>query len=111
MLRLRHANGYETYYLHLSRRFVRSGQQVQQGQQIGLVGATGLATGPHLDFRVRRAGRFVNFERMKLPPATPVSQKRFAEFAAQRDRWLSGLDQASVASQKNGMTLGGAGVE
>jgi murein DD-endopeptidase MepM/ murein hydrolase activator NlpD len=111
MVRLRHANGYQTYYLHLSRLFVRAGQPVRQGQRIGLVGASGLATGPHLDFRVRRAGSFVNFEAMKLPPATPVSKERFAEFAAQRDHWLSRLDQVSVASQNNGMAQGQAAVE
>ncbi|HEU5451957.1 MAG TPA: peptidoglycan DD-metalloendopeptidase family protein, partial [Terriglobales bacterium] len=88
MVQLRHSNGYETYYLHLSRILVHPGQAVQQGQLIGLVGATGLATGPHLDFRVRRGGRFVNFEAMKLPPAEPVRKADLAEFATVRDKWI-----------------------
>lgn len=91
MVQLRHSNGYETYYLHLSRIMVRPGQAVRQGQLIGLVGASGLATGPHLDFRVRRAGRFVNFEGMKLPPAEPVAKADLAEFATVRDKWIGQL--------------------
>ena len=91
MVRLRHSNGYETYYLHLSRILVRTGQSIEQGQLIGRVGATGLATGPHLDFRVRQAGRFVNFERMKLPPARPVARSSMPEFEAARDKWLADM--------------------
>jgi len=94
MVRLKHANGYETYYLHLSRPLVRTGQVVQQGQTIGLVGATGLATGPHLDFRVRRAGSFVNFERMQLPPTSPVAKKDLPDFEVERDRWMAMLSRA-----------------
>jgi murein DD-endopeptidase MepM/ murein hydrolase activator NlpD len=90
---LRHANGYETHYLHLSRILVRTGQVVEQGRTIGLVGATGLATGPHLDFRVRKTGSFVNFERMKLPPSNPVAQKDLPAFQAERDRWMTALNQ------------------
>jgi len=91
MVLLKHSNGYETYYLHLSRILVRTGQNVQQGQLVGLVGATGLATGPHLDFRMRRGGTFVNFERMQLPPATPVPSSELADFKAVRDKWLSAM--------------------
>jgi len=86
MVKLRHANGYETQYLHLSRILVRAGQRVEQGQRIGLVGATGLATGPHLDFRISRSGGYVNFERLRLPPATSISPPRMAAFVAERDR-------------------------
>lgn len=88
MVRLKHANGYETYYLHLSRLLVRKGQKVEQGQLVGLVGATGLATGPHLDFRVRRAGKFINFEKMNLPPARAVARADRQDFEAVRDKWF-----------------------
>jgi murein DD-endopeptidase MepM/ murein hydrolase activator NlpD len=105
MVRLRHANGYETYYLHLSRLKVRKGQKVDQGQLVGLVGATGLATGPHLDFRVRRAGQFINFERMNLPPAQAVARADRQDFDAVRDKWFgemtgsrSDLAQAAPAT-------------
>jgi murein DD-endopeptidase MepM/ murein hydrolase activator NlpD len=89
MVRIAHTRGYETYYLHLSRILVRNGQSVHQGQRIGLVGATGLATGPHLDFRVRQGGRFVNFERLKLPPANPVAKNEWDAFVAERDKWMA----------------------
>jgi len=85
---IRHPKGYETYYCHLSRIFVRVGQQVAQGERIGLVGSTGLATGPHLDFRLRRHGTFVNFATLTLPPAQPVAKADWAEFIAVRDQQL-----------------------
>jgi murein DD-endopeptidase MepM/ murein hydrolase activator NlpD len=87
-VQIRHTNGYETYYCHLSRILVRVGQHVAQGERIGLVGSTGLATGPHLDFRLRRHGAFVNFATLILPPARPVAKPDWDEFIAARDRWL-----------------------
>lgn len=74
-VRLRHTNReYETYYLHFSRfaRGLKVGTRVRQGEVIGYVGATGYATGPHLDFRVKKSGRFVNPRTLRLPPAEPV---------------------------------------
>lgn len=89
LIKVQHANGYTTFYMHLSRILVRDGQQVQQGQTIGLVGMTGLATGPHLDFRIERHGQFLNFERLPLPPTHPVAKSDWAEFAAARDADLA----------------------
>ena len=97
MVKIAHANGYETYYLHLSRILVRRGASIQQGQRIGLVGQTGLATGPHLDFRVQRRGQFMNFERMPLPPANPVGKKDWTEFASVRDKYVSLLPSSATA--------------
>jgi murein DD-endopeptidase MepM/ murein hydrolase activator NlpD len=91
MVELSHANGYQTLYLHLSRILVRRGQRVAQGQRIGLVGMTGLATGPHLDFRIKLRGRYLNFERLRLPPARPVAPSDWKQFVAARDRWLDPL--------------------
>ncbi|MGB9333918.1 MAG: M23 family metallopeptidase [Candidatus Acidiferrales bacterium] len=85
LIEIQHTNGYETYYMHLSRILVRSGQRVEQGERIGLVGMTGLATGPHLDFRIQRRGEFLNFERLPLPPSDPVTKSDWDEFAAARD--------------------------
>jgi murein DD-endopeptidase MepM/ murein hydrolase activator NlpD len=88
-VRIRHTNGYETLYMHLSRILVRQGQQVEQGQRIGLVGHTGLATGPHLDFRIKQNGAYRNFETLKLPPADPVARAQLPQFIAERDRWIA----------------------
>ena len=62
MVRIRHAGGYETAYLHLSSfgPGIRPGVRVDQGQLIGRVGQTGTATGPHLDYRIIKNGRYVN---------------------------------------------------
>ena len=95
MVRLRHPNGYETYYLHLSgfAAGIRRGTRVAQGQMIGRVGATGLVTGPHLDFRMRKNSVFVNplLEHRKLPPGEPVPPAHLAEFRAVRDDALERL--------------------
>jgi murein DD-endopeptidase MepM/ murein hydrolase activator NlpD len=91
---IKHNNGYESYYLHLSRLLVRKGQSVQQSQRIGLSGMTGLASGPHLDFRLRRNGSFVNWEGMKLPPSNPVAKNDLPAFSAERDKWITMLQNA-----------------
>ncbi len=88
MVQIAHFNGYETMYLHLSRMFVHSGERVEIGKTIGLVGSTGLATGPHLDFRILQRGQYKNFERLGLPPSDPVSKGNWPEFAAVREKWL-----------------------
>lgn len=93
MVQLRHARGYETLYLHLSKILVHLGERVRQGQTIGRVGMTGLATGPHLDFRITHFGVYENFQtlRRKLPPAAPVPAALHAAFAALCQRWLGAL--------------------
>ena len=93
MVHIAHSNGYETYYLHLSKIFVHVGERVDIGKTIGLVGMTGLATGPHLDFRIAQKGQFKNFETLGLPPSDPVSKKDWAEFASVREKWLPLMQQ------------------
>ena len=88
-VRIRHASGYESYYLHLSRfgKGVRAGTRIGQGEVIGYVGATGTATGPHLDYRLRRNGVFVNprVEHGKLPPGEPIPATQLTAFRQQVD--------------------------
>jgi murein DD-endopeptidase MepM/ murein hydrolase activator NlpD len=102
MVRLRHTGGYETLYCHLSRILVRVGQRVQQGDLVGLVGATGLATGPHLDFRFLQHGKYRNFEKLRLPPAQPVAKSDWQEFVAMRDRSLALLPLSPVTLARAG---------
>jgi murein DD-endopeptidase MepM/ murein hydrolase activator NlpD len=92
---LRHSGGYETYYLHLSAFApgLRPGAHVEQGELIGRVGASGAATGPHLDFRIRRNGTFVNpvLERQRMPPGEPIPSSMLAAFRTERDQVLADL--------------------
>src|SRR5262249_21192743 len=94
VVRLRHANGYETLYGHLSRIDVRVGQRLMQGAVLGAVGMTGLATGPHLDYRMIKSGAFVNPLRVQSPPADPIAADEQDEFQAARDHQLALLGPA-----------------
>jgi murein DD-endopeptidase MepM/ murein hydrolase activator NlpD len=96
MVQIAHSNCFETMYLHLSRMFVHSGEHVEIGKTIGLVGSTGLSTGPHLDFRILEKGRYKNFEKLGLPPSDPVSKKNLPEFAVVREKWLPVLKNPTV---------------
>lgn len=100
-VKIRHARGYETFYLHLSRILVHRGQRVHQGQVIALSGRSGLATGPHLDFRIELHGKFRNFLALKLPPARSVSRKDWPEFEKVRGRMLEEL--ASLHASSHGV--------
>jgi murein DD-endopeptidase MepM/ murein hydrolase activator NlpD len=105
LIKVQHSSGYTTYYMHLSRILVRNGQRVQQGQNIGLVGMTGLATGPHLDFRIEQRGQFLNFEKLKLPSSDPIAKRDWSQFAAARDRALAqmpplGSDHSAFAANR-----------
>ncbi len=84
---IRHPNGYKTFYGHLSgfAKGVRKGAGVTQGQLIGYVGATGLATGPHLHFEMRVNDRPVNPRKVIIPPGQPVPEAHLASFKAARD--------------------------
>ena len=84
MVTVRHTNGYETNYLHLSRygKGVRRGVRVSQGQVIGYVGSTGLSTGPHLDYRVKLNGRWINPLTISSPPVKPLAEERLQRYLA-----------------------------
>jgi murein DD-endopeptidase MepM/ murein hydrolase activator NlpD len=98
MIHIAHSSGYETMYLHLSRMYVRNGEHVESGKTIGLVGSTGLSTGPHLDFRILQRGQYINFEKLGLPPSDPVSKKAWPEFALVREHWLPLLENPSAVA-------------
>ncbi len=101
MVRIRHASGFESYYLHLSAfaKGIRGGAHVDQGQLIGRVGATGAATGPHLDYRLRKNGVFVNplTEHRKLPPGEPIPDSGLPAFRTAAAETLQRMSEAVVA--------------
>jgi murein DD-endopeptidase MepM/ murein hydrolase activator NlpD len=77
---LRHRNGLETVYCHLSRLGIGTGAHVSQKQVIGWVGRTGIATGPHLHYAVRRGGGYLNPMTLKVPRGEPVPPAWRADF-------------------------------
>lgn len=84
LIKIRHALGYETRYAHLRgfARGIRAGTKVVQGQIIGYVGATGLATGPHLHYELRKNGQALNASRVQLPGKPGVPDAKMADFRA-----------------------------
>ena len=94
-VKIRHNNGYETLYLHMKgfAKGLRNGGRVKQGQVIGYVGATGLATGPHLCFRMRKHGAPVNPQKVKAPSVAPVSAENLDTFRLHAETLLAQLEE------------------
>lgn len=99
-VRIRHPNGYVTDYAHLSRIRVHFGQKVAQGKVIGNVGSSGLATGPHLDYRVQDSrGRFLNpRKKLSWPSDKPVPKSKWKDFTALRDSLMQRLSHISESN-------------
>lgn len=107
---IRHPGGISTSYLHLSRfaRGVHPGARVAQGQVIGYVGSTGLATGPHLDYRVTRNGRHVNPMTLGGEPAPPLPGRELPRFEAWRGVVLPMLARPGTLPQTSVEALAAA---
>ncbi len=90
-VKVRHPNGYETEYLHLSSIADRAGARISQGDLVGRVGQNGLATGPHLHYGLKKNGRYVNpiIEHRNMPPGDPVPAAFVDVFASERDRYFT----------------------
>jgi murein DD-endopeptidase MepM/ murein hydrolase activator NlpD len=103
VVHLRHANGFETKYLHLSSISVRAGARVEQGELVGRVGSSGLATGPHLDYRLIKNGAFINpiTAHRAMPPADPVPAREMVAFESVRDRAIAALAAPGLATVAN----------
>jgi murein DD-endopeptidase MepM/ murein hydrolase activator NlpD len=97
---VRHTNGFESCYLHLSAygRGVRRGSHVSQKQVIGYVGTTGRSTGPHLHFALKRGGGFVNPLNQSIPRAEPLPRGLLADFREKTAHLAARLDGLSVAA-------------
>ena len=102
-VKVRHPNGYETEYLHLSSLATRAGVRISQGDLVGRVGSTGLATGPHLHYGLKKNGRYVNpvIEHRNMPPGEPVPAGFMNVFNTERDRYLSLLFNPTTARAAN----------
>lgn len=99
LVKIRHANGYISYYGHLSRyrKGLRVGSKVSQKEVVGYVGSTGLATGPHLDYRLRKDGKYVDPNKIRIPSGKPISKDKLESFGLHRDQVLSELKTAKSA--------------
>lgn len=94
-VKIRHNDTYTTQYLHMSKiaSGLHAGDRVSQGETIGYVGSTGLATGPHLCYRFWKNGVQVDALRVELPPSQPVKPEHFSAFEIQRDLVIRRLER------------------
>lgn len=96
-LKIKHNSMYTTTYMHLSgfAKGISTGTRVQQGQVIGYVGATGLATGPHLDFRIAKNGQLVDPLKVEAPPVEPVFKENIVRYNQVKDSLMNELKKVS----------------
>lgn len=94
-VKIKHNSVYTTTYMHLAGfgKGITTGSRVKQGQVIGYVGATGLATGPHLDFRVAKNGSYVDPLKVKAPPVEPVKEENMERYTVVKDSLMNELQK------------------
>lgn len=102
-VKIKHNGTYSTAYLHLSKfgKGVSRGATVRQGQVIGYVGSTGLATGPHLDFRFYINGSPVNFLNQEFPPSKPVDKEYHEAYWQYMSKLKERLDSLNIKSHED----------
>lgn len=108
-IRIRHTNGYETAYGHMTAyaRGMEPGKRVRQGQVIGFVGSTGLSTGNHVHYEILVNGRFVDPMRIKLPRGRVLDGPVLASFERERDRFDAMMSQRPSRVAQSGIAGGG----
>ncbi len=101
-VKIKHNKTYTTQYLHMSKfaKGIRKGTTVKQGQTIGYVGSTGLATGPHLCYRFWKNGRQVDALSVKLPTADPITRKNKTAFTALKTETVKRMEAIDIKSVK-----------
>ena len=101
-VKIRHNSVYSTQYLHMSgfARGIKEGARVTQGQTIGYVGSTGLATGPHLCFRFWKNGEQVDALKVELPPSEPVKEEYQDSFNNIKKVMIQKLDDVVLDEEK-----------
>lgn len=100
-VKVRHSKQYTTQYLHMNRFHpdVTVGTRVKQGDVIGYVGSTGLATGPHVCYRFWKDGRQIDHRALKFPPARAMPDSLLPAFLLQRDLYLAELNKVGSPAQ------------
>lgn len=99
-VKVKHNDTYTTQYLHMSKRLVKVGQRVKQGDIIGRVGSTGLATGPHVCYRFWKNGQQVDPFRQNLPSAEPIEEKYIPSYFAAIEPLQSELGQIDFQEEE-----------
>jgi murein DD-endopeptidase MepM/ murein hydrolase activator NlpD len=100
-VKIKHDDTYTTQYLHMIKQAVRAGQSVRQGQVIGYVGSTGLATGPHVCYRFWKNGKQVNPLQQTFPSSVPLPDSvmtQFAEYVIKQEQQLNTVNMGVVQS-------------
>jgi len=97
-VKIRHGGSYTSHYLHLSRFAdeIKVGGSIQQGQVLGYVGRTGLATNNHLHYQLDQSGTFVDPLRINVPDGAPLADELMTDFIRQRDIWISILREGQI---------------
>jgi murein DD-endopeptidase MepM/ murein hydrolase activator NlpD len=98
LIRVRHQGGLTSHYAHLSSfaNSLKVGDRVEQKQIIGYVGSTGLSTGPHVCFRLKQDGKYIDPMEISGPAAEPVGVAQLAAFRSIRDQWLAALGPGTL---------------
>ena len=106
-IRIKHARGYESSYMHLSKFApgLKVGSRVSQGQLIGYVGATGTATGPHLDFRVFENGKAIDPLSLNSPASEPLDTALLTDFNRLYERYIAELNGLQPADSTSATAL------
>ncbi len=107
-VKIRHNNTYETQYLHMQKKSVnywkkngiKPGKKIKQGDVIGYVGQTGLATGPHVCYRFWKNGKQVDPFKQNLPPSEPIKEKYRSEFNLKKNNWIKKLDEINFPNEE-----------
>jgi len=101
-VKIKHNSTYTTQYLHMSKigSGVKAGARVKQGQTIGYVGSTGLATGPHVCFRFWKYGKQVDHRQEKIPPSEPIKDAYKEAFKHHLERWQQRLEEVGKTAMK-----------
>lgn len=100
-VKIKHNTTYTTQYLHMSKRVAKKGDRVLQGQTIGYVGSTGLATGPHVCYRFWKNGKQVDPYRQELPESTPVKPEEMEAFEKVKAEYAPRLNSIIIENKES----------